>query len=114
LSVALAAGCAASNSRAEEGVLEKPVIQRVIRENYRPFRNCYEAGLLRNPDLRGQVLTRFVITESGTATDAEDAGSDLPDPEVIACFLRNFNGMEFPPPRGGKVTVVYPIRLDHD
>ena len=38
-----------------------------------------------------------------------DGGSDLPDADVVGCVLRAFETLEFPPPVGGKVTVVYPV-----
>ncbi len=86
------------------------VIQHIVRENFGRFRLCYEAGLLKTPNLRGLVKVRFVIDASGATTNAEDFGSNLPDAEVVGCVVRGFGQLSFPPPSPeGAVTVIYPI-----
>jgi TonB family protein len=72
-------------------------------------RACYERGLVHNPNLRGRVVVRFVINRDGSVRTAEDAGSDLPDPEVVACVLRAYRSFQFPASEWGIVTVTYPI-----
>jgi hypothetical protein len=85
------------------------VIQGVIRKSFDSFRLCYENGTKSNPNLQGRVQVRFIIDRSGATTKAENFGSDLPDPEVIACVVREYDKMSFPRPAQGLVTVVYPI-----
>jgi uncharacterized Zn-binding protein involved in type VI secretion len=91
------------------GVLAPPVIQKVVRNSFDVFRRCYEAGLKRDPKLEGKVLVRFVIGRDGRVSDFKDGGSDIPDKAVSACVVSGFGGLTFPPPKGGIVTVVYPI-----
>lgn len=115
------------------GRLPPEVIQKIVRDNFGPMRKCYEAGLARDPTLKGKISTRFVIELDGhvsSALDNDDAGEDpslaalrgtahdprrsqeeprFPDPKVVACVVARFNLMTFPKPEGGKVTVVYPI-----
>jgi hypothetical protein len=93
------------------GTLATEVIQRVVRSKYALFRECYEQGLGRNQNLRGRVIVRFVILESGKVSRVENKGSDLPDAEVVNCVMRKFIEISFPQPTGGDVTVVYPIML---
>ena len=93
------------------GRLAPEIIQTVVRKSYAGFRKCYELGLGRNPALEGRVNARFVIGLDGTVTNAENGGSDLNDPEAIACIIGHFYTIKFPPPDGGIVTVVYPIML---
>jgi len=83
-----------------------------VREHFGDFRHCYEQGLARNKDLTGRVGVRFVITREGDVTDVTDEGSDLPDEEVRSCIRGAFSVLKFPQPRGGIVTVVYPIMLE--
>jgi hypothetical protein len=52
---------------------------------------------------------RFVIQMDGSVSDSRDGGSDLPDPETVACVVRAFRDLSFPSPDGGTITVVYPI-----
>jgi len=65
----------------------------------------------RNPNLTGKVTARFVIELDGTVSHASNGGSDLSDPEVVKCIASQFFKIQFPPPDGGIVTVVYPIML---
>ena len=91
------------------GRLPPEVIQRIVRQNYGRFRACYERGLRRNPNLQGRVAIRFVIGRDGSVVSAANGGSDIPDAEVIQCVARSFQGLSFPQPEGGIVTVFYPI-----
>ena len=95
--------------------LPPEAIQRIIRQNFDRLKTCYEQGLARDKSLAGIVRVRFVIQTDGKVADVGDAGkSTMPDGDVVACILSNFGELAFPPPRGGAVTVVYPIRFRPD
>src|SRR5262249_45778462 len=89
--------------------LDPVLIQRIVRASFEDYRRCYQAGLGKDPALRGRVVIRFVIGIDGAVSGVQDGGSDLPDPAVIACVLGGFKKLSFPPPTGGEVTVTYPI-----
>lgn len=93
------------------GHIPREVIQRVVRQNYGRFRQCYEHGLRTNPNLTGRVTARFVIGRDGGVTSAVNGGSDLPDSAVVSCVISAFYGITFPSPDGGIVTVSYPLML---
>jgi hypothetical protein len=59
----------------------------------------------------GIITVRFVIGRDGKVSNAVDFGSNIPDLDVRACAIRAFSSLEFRPPVGGIVTVVYPIML---
>jgi hypothetical protein len=92
------------------GRLPGDVIQRIVRQNFGRFRNCYEMGLRTNPNLEGRVTARFVIGRDGAVSNVS-AGGDLPDASVKSCVASAFYGLSFPAPDGGVVTVSYPIML---
>jgi hypothetical protein len=92
------------------GRLPPDVIQRIVRQNFGRFRNCYESGLRANPNLEGRVVARFVIGSDGAVSNVS-AGGDLPDASVKSCVAAAFYGLSFPTPEGGIVTVAYPIML---
>lgn len=92
------------------GRLPADVIQRIVRQNYGRFRNCYEMGLRSNPNLEGRVTARFVIGRDGAVSNVS-AGGDLPDAQVTSCVASAFYGLSFPSPENGIVTVSYPIML---
>lgn len=91
------------------GRLPPEVIQREVRKNFGRFRACYEEGLQRDPKLTGKIAVRFQIGRDGSVTSVRNGGSDMPDIEVLACVAKGFQGLKFPAPEGGIVTVVYPI-----
>jgi len=91
------------------GHLPPEVVQRIVRQNYGRFRQCYETGLRANPNLTGRVTARFVIGREGSVTTVQNGGSDLPDSGVVSCVVSAFYGLSFPTPEAGIVTVSYPI-----
>lgn len=121
------------------GKLPKEAIQRVIRQSFGVIRECYEAGLARNPKLTGRIAMRFVISRDGgvdhlgvashpspkTPAELEDlqflihTNGGLPasrdghpamaDLQVVQCVENVFRLLKFPKPEGGIVTVLYPI-----
>lgn len=90
------------------GTLPPEVIRQVVRGSYASFRGCYSRALARAPQLQGWVAARFVIGPDGRVADVADGGSDLPA-EVSGCVRAGFRQLRFPTPRGGPVTVQYPI-----
>ena len=96
----------------QQGRLPPELIQSIIRAHYDKFRHCYEAGLGRNPHLTGRVAVRFVIGEDGGVSMSSITENTLRDCQVAACVRDQFNGLSFPPPSGGVVTVIYPILLE--
>jgi hypothetical protein len=91
------------------GHLAAELIQRVVRQNFGRFRQCYETGLRANPNLTGRVTTRFIIDREGAVMSASNGGSDLPDSKVVGCVVSAFYGVSFPAPKDGVVRVNYPI-----
>ncbi|MDI1443262.1 AgmX/PglI C-terminal domain-containing protein [Polyangium sp. 6x1] len=91
------------------GRLPPEVVRRIIRQNFGRFRLCYENGLRNNPNLQGRVSVRFVIGADGAVSNVGNGGSDMPDGGVVSCIVRSFEGLSFPRPEGGIVTVVYPL-----
>jgi hypothetical protein len=93
------------------GRLPPVVIRQIVRASYGAFRECYERGLMMNPKLQGRVNVRFVIQQDGSVDQIANEGADLASEDVIDCVLHGFRALRFPAPRGGIVTVQYPILL---
>jgi TonB family protein len=89
--------------------LPKEVIQRVIRRQVGAIKACYERALQRIPGLEGTVKVQFVIGLDGAVPSASDAGSSMPDREVVSCVVGVLRRTSFPKPDGGIVTVTYPF-----
>jgi hypothetical protein len=85
-------------------------VERAIRTNYGRLRTCYELGLAKVPTLSGLVRTKFVVDASGSVISSEDAGSELPDVEVVSCIARAYRGILFAKPSDGRnATVTVPM-----
>jgi hypothetical protein len=98
-----------SVSAGADGHVPPDVIQRVVRENFGRLRVCYDIGLRSNPHLAGRVAVKFIIDRAGNVAVASDAGSSLPDSDVVGCVVRAFDTLAFPPSKDSAVTVVYPL-----
>jgi hypothetical protein len=93
------------------GRLAPEVIQSIVRRHFGEFQHCYEAGLTRDPNLKGRISVRFEIDLDGKVRNATDGGFTLQDKATRKCVTKAFEGLVFPKPEGGVVTVVYPIML---
>ena len=105
--------CTFGEMFATNGRLPPEVIKRIVRQNMGRFRACYEDGLARNPSLAGRVAITFMIDRDGEVVSALDAGSTLPDKDVIECIARAYKTLSFPSPNG-VVAVTYPLELSRD
>ena len=92
------------------GRLPPEIITRIVRQNFGRFRLCYEQGLARDITLAGKVVLRFGIARDGSLSHVSStAGSDLPDAAVVRCVASGLNGVSFPQPESGVVSVVFPL-----
>ncbi len=96
------------------GRLALDEIENVADNGFRLYAHCMRDGLNRNETLSGRVLLRFRIDRGGQVDQVEDAGSDLPDPNVVDCVAEGFYAMTFPKPDGGPVRLEYSILLNEE
>lgn len=98
-------------SSVSSGHLPFVVIRQIVRASYGAFRDCYRRGLITSAKLEGRVAVRFVIQQDGSVDQVANGDSDLPSEDVINCVIHGFRPLRFPAPRGGRMTVEYPILL---
>ncbi len=89
-------------------------IQSAVFESLDGIRECYEGWLELQPDLEGEIVVRFVITEDdqgGTVSGAEVVDGTLPEHTFFdGCVLNVMSTMRFEAPAdGGEVVVNYPF-----
>jgi hypothetical protein len=92
--------------------IDRDLIRRVVRSHWGQVRKCYDAGLARDPELRGRVVLRFVIAETGAVESSEVSESTLSDVRVGTCVAKASLSWRFV--AGGRVVVLYPFRFSPD
>jgi TonB family protein len=98
---------------AVNGSLSADVIRRVVRRHLGEVRFCYEQALNSQPDLRGTVSVRWIISPSGSVTTSTVSGSTLGSARVESCVASAVRRWTFPAPDGGgMVSVNYPFTLE--
>jgi hypothetical protein len=93
------------------GALSPAVVRRVVERHLGELRTCYEAELLRSPELRGRVVVSFIIAADGRVQAAATANSTVANARVEACIAQALRGLEFPAPEEGIVAVSAPFLL---
>ena len=92
------------------GGIDREAIRRVIRENIRAIRTCYERELQRKPDLYGKIVLGWHIEEKGRVTKTWTVSNSLGSDEVAQCILGRLKTWTFPEPPGDQVaSVTYPF-----
>jgi hypothetical protein len=96
------------------GTLPKAVIDEKLKAAGPAIHDCYERGLKTKPTLRGTLGIRFVVGTDGKVAHADADASDesFDDDATVACILSEIRKLEFPQPRGGRVFIDYPLRLE--
>ena len=89
------------------GQLPSEVIQKVVRARHEGFQRCYER--LPEPRSRTSMDLHFTIGRDGAVTEGHIDSARFP--ELGACSHPVMLGLRFPAPKGGVVTVVYPIEF---
>jgi len=101
----------ASDDRSVPGVRAPTEIQGVVRASYGDLRQCYEAGLGHNPNLRGRVVFKVLVDPQGTVESVNVTDNQLPDCQVVACLQRRMINLRFRE-AAGKTTFVYPLMFE--
>jgi hypothetical protein len=93
------------------GHLSREAIQRVIRENSRPVRTCYEDRLRRDTTLTARVTIQFRLISTGQVESASMIkASSGTTKDLIECILDVVREVNFPSwEGGGTVRAVYPF-----
>lgn len=96
------------------GTLPKDVIDQKLAEANPALRACYEQSLKTKPNLGGNVSLDFVVAPDGKVAHAAatEVEGGLEDDATITCMLNELRKLEFPKPRGGRVFINYPLKLE--
>lgn len=76
---------------------------------------CYEGAATRSRGLRGKVVVEVLLAPTGEVRSVREAGSTMPDHDVVDCVLRAFHAASFEDLDGhcsGEVEVIEPLVFD--
>lgn len=90
------------------------VIAKIVKDNRKPVRECYEKARKDLPTLQGDLVIHFVLDPEGKVKLAElnQERSTLKSPAVSECAIKVIKGIQFPPSsRGMETEANYPFNL---
>ncbi len=96
------------------GSLPKAVIDEKLKAAGPEVQACYARALRVKPGLRGNLNINFVVATDGKVvhTDVSESEDALDDDATVDCILAAIRKLEFPQPKGGRVFVNYPLKLE--
>ena len=90
------------------GLTEKEFI-RVIHENMKDIRICYETDLKKSKNLHGEIVTKIKISQVGVVSTKTEKNTTKSKP-LSACVKDAIESWKFPPSKDGKPTEIsYPF-----
>ncbi|MBK9293174.1 MAG: AgmX/PglI C-terminal domain-containing protein [Oligoflexia bacterium] len=88
------------------GGIDKEAIRRVVLNNIRQIKACYEKGLNKDPGLYGKITIQWSIGAGGKVLDAGVKNSTMNSSEVENCAVTRLKSWKFPEPPINEIAVV--------
>jgi TonB family protein len=104
---------AADSGVAETRTME--VIQKVVKDQRQPVRDCYDKARKELPSLQGDLVIHFTLDPEGKvkAIEVNQQRTTLKSPAVSDCAIKVIKGLSFPPSsRGMETEVNYPYNFN--
>ena len=76
--------------------------------------SCYQAALVRDPYVYGEVLVRIALDPAGRVEDASAVLDTVGDRELVACVERLTQALRYPAPAGSGLQLRYPFLFSSD
>jgi ferric-dicitrate binding protein FerR (iron transport regulator) len=92
------------------GTLPKRVIRETLNRAKPNLKACYEMSLKRFPELEVSVTARVSVGLRGQVSRVKLRGGER-WPDLERCLSTVLGQMSFPPPSGGPVDLIFPLRL---
>jgi hypothetical protein len=93
------------------GDIDRQQIVKQVRKSFGAINKCYTEELNASPDLAGKMVVKFTIGADGKVVEAHAQYSNLHDPALEGCVVKQFEGLEFPAfgGVGEELRITYPI-----
>jgi len=73
------------------------------------FRNCYQRGLVENPDTSGKIVLAVRVAAGGEVEGVIPTSPGNLPASVIACVVARVRAAQFDPPEGGSAIINVPV-----
>ncbi|HOT11839.1 MAG TPA: AgmX/PglI C-terminal domain-containing protein, partial [Polyangiaceae bacterium] len=94
------------------GTLSLPIVQALVaRHGGEAIQRCYEQAQRRVPGLWGRMVLRLDVAPNGAIREIVETDSTFPDEATTQCAIDAIRGIGFPPPHGGDLRIIVPIRF---
>lgn len=94
------------------GVLPGPAVQALLAKHAgEQIQRCFVEGVRRTPGLWGRMVLRADVAPNGGVRNVVEIESTFPDQATTRCAMDAIRPVGLPPPRGGDLRLVIPIRL---
>ncbi len=87
---------------------DRDAIARFVKARMKSIQNCYERQLKRNPSLKGKIVVRFTINESGKPIELEIEEDTMGNNSVTTCIRSTIRMWTFPI-KDNECPVAYPF-----
>jgi outer membrane biosynthesis protein TonB len=86
-------------------------VSRLFRRKQSAIKTCYERTLKVNPKAQGKIKLLITIGPVGQVQMVRVVQNETGDSQLAACIVAKIKLWHFPRPKGGSVTITYPIML---
>lgn len=91
-----------------EGDLDEEKVGLAIKENRYDMRECYQKGVEKDPELKGEMGVQFTVSQSGKVLAAVERHTDIGSDSVKKCILDEVKTWEFK----GKYKQMSVVKID--
>jgi hypothetical protein len=95
-----------------DGALKKAEVDEVLEKYFREIRECFDAGLARNPneEIDGAIVVEIKVAAGGNVELAQGELNETGDGETEACIVAEVGKWTFPKKKSGS-TILHPFYL---
>ncbi|HUL61386.1 MAG TPA: AgmX/PglI C-terminal domain-containing protein [Anaeromyxobacteraceae bacterium] len=105
----VAGSVAAEEAEIDSSDVDQGKLAAFIRARMGLLKACYENALKRNPTLKGKIVIRFTILETGGLADVTASVNTVGSAEVTGCIMSTMRSWRTQFHPSGPVTVEYPF-----
>lgn len=95
-----------------KGAMSRDVVRRIISRHINEVKFCYETELIKQPNLTGRLVLKFIVASTGDVSMVMIKSSTLDNSTVENCITDAVKRWSFPQPKDNRnVIISYPFIL---